>query len=418
VIVKNMTTARHTCPYTAPHTTPSASAGEPIEAKVRVAVTRELLAWYRDKRRPLPWRATRDPYCIWVSEVMLQQTQVATVIGFYERWLHRFPTVAALAAADTEDVLRAWEGLGYYSRARNLQRAAQHVVEQHGGKLPTSVAELLELPGIGRYSAGAIASIAFDRDEPAIDGNIVRVLTRLFALRGDPKRAPLEGRLWKLAGELLPPGRAGEFNQALMELGATCCTPRAPSCAICPVRHQCQALRLDRVLGFPETAPRPAVTAERRALALVRRQSRLLVVRAPATASRWAGMWQFPDVRLESDAEPRGVLEGSVERATGVRIEAGERVLGVRHQVTRFRIDIDVFACKALGGRARPIDYAEVRWCSVDELSRLPMPAAHRRIARGLVADNPAPRRISRLKVKVSSAKSPTDLQPEVLAAP
>jgi A/G-specific adenine glycosylase len=315
---------------------------------------------------------------------MLQQTQVATVIGFYERWLRRFPDVAALAAADTEDVLRAWEGLGYYSRARNLQRAAQHLVSKHGGKLPASVAELLELPGIGRYSAGAIASIAFAADEPAIDGNIVRVLTRLFGLRGDPKRAPLAGRLWHVARELLPNGRAGEFNQALMELGATVCTPRAPACAGCPVRAHCQALREDRVLDYPEASPRPAVTHEQRALAVVQRKGRVLVVRAPAHAARWAGMWQFPDVRVDGAADPSSALEASVERSTALRIAAGERLLGVRHQVTRFRIDIDVFACQALGGRARAIEYAEVRWQDPEALAALPMPAAHRRIAKSL----------------------------------
>jgi A/G-specific adenine glycosylase len=381
VIVKNMTSALHTSPYTAQGVkTPEAA----DEAKVRVAVTQALLDWYGTQQRPLPWRATRDPYCIWVSEVMLQQTQVATVIGFYERWLRRFPDVAALAAAETEDVLRAWEGLGYYSRARNLQRAAQHVVEQHGGQLPASVTQLLELPGIGRYSAGAIASIAFALDEPAIDGNIVRVLTRIFALRGDPKRAPLAGRLWQLARELLPSGRAGEFNQALMELGATCCTPRAPRCATCPVRGHCQALRLDRVSEFPETAPRPVVTREKRALAVVRRQGRVLVVRAPARAPRWAGMWQFPDVLIDADADPTALLEASVQSTTGVRIQVGERSLEVRHQVTRFRIDIDVFDCVAQGGRARAIAYDEVRWHAPERLGELPMPAAHRRIARSL----------------------------------
>jgi A/G-specific adenine glycosylase len=377
-----MTSARHTSPYTAPEEKPPVSS---IEAKRRLAVTRPLLDWYAAQRRPLPWRATRDPYCIWVSEVMLQQTQVATVIGYYERWLRRFPNVAALATADTEDVLRAWEGLGYYSRARNLQRAAQHVVERHGGQLPVSVAELLELPGIGRYSAGAIASIAFAADEPAIDGNIVRVLTRLFGLRGDPKRAPLAARLWELARQLLPKGRAGEFNQALMELGATVCTPRAPACAGCPVREHCRALEEDRVLEYPEASPRPTITHEQRALAVVRRQGRVLVVRAPADAARWAGMWQFPDVRVASDTNPSAMLEASVERATGVRISAGARFLGVRHQVTRFRIDIDVFACEALGGRARAVEYAEVRWYDPDALGALPMPAAHRRIAKSLV---------------------------------
>jgi A/G-specific adenine glycosylase len=351
---------------------------------VLVAVRRSLLEWYGKQRRALPWRATRDPYCIWVSEVMLQQTQVATVIGYYERWLRRFPDVAALAAAETEDVLRAWEGLGYYSRARNLQRAAQRIVLEHGGKLPSSVTALLALPGIGRYSAGAIASIAFAADEPAIDGNIVRVLTRLFGLRGDPKRAPLSARLWQVASALLPAGRAGDFNQALMELGATTCTPRTPRCPVCPVRGQCVALGQDRVLEYPETAPRPAMTEERRVAGIVLRQGRVLVVRAPAGAPRWAGMWQFPDVRLDAGVEAAPALEERVLGSTGVRVAAGARVLGLRHQVTRFRIEIDVYTCRALGGRARAIDYGEIRWLAPEELGALPMPAAHRKIARSL----------------------------------
>jgi A/G-specific adenine glycosylase len=386
-----MTPALHTSPYTSPKTLPAqastASApGETAtdEAKVRAALTRALIDWYDEQRRPLPWRATRDPYCIWVSEVMLQQTQVATVIGYYERWLRRFPDLASLASAEVEDVLRAWEGLGYYSRARNLQRAAQHVMERHGGALPESVAELLALPGVGRYSAGAIASIAFGADEPAIDGNIVRVLTRLFGLGGDPKREPLAGQLWRLARELLPKGRAGAFNQALMELGATCCTPKAPRCSTCPVQRHCQALREDRVLAYPQTAKRPVVTRERRAAAVVRRLGRVLVVRAPADAARWRGMWQFPDVLLDTESDAAAALQAQLERATGVRVEARERLLALRHQVTRFRIEIDVYDCRANGGRARAIEYGEVRWAPLDALGSLPMPAAHRKIARSL----------------------------------
>jgi A/G-specific adenine glycosylase len=393
-----MTTAPLTSPYTPPDGFPAdgapsdGAASDEVgtvelatgEAKALATLRRALLDWYDEQRRPLPWRATRDPYCIWVSEVMLQQTQVATVIGYYQRWLRRFPDVGSLASADTEDVLRAWEGLGYYSRARNLQRAAQRVVEQHGGRLPASVAELLALPGIGRYSAGAIASIAFGADEPAIDGNIVRVLTRLFGLDGDPKREPLAGRLWALARELLPKGRAGAFNQALMELGATCCTPKVPRCATCPVQRHCQALRTDRVLAYPQASKRPVVIRERRAAAIVRRQGCVLVVRAPADAARWRGMWQFPDVLLDAESEPAAALESRLERATGVRVEAGERVLALRHQVTRFRIEIEVYACQARGGRARAVEYAEVRWAPLEALGSLPMPAAHRKIARSL----------------------------------
>jgi A/G-specific adenine glycosylase len=306
---------------------------------------------------------------------------VATVIGFYERWLRRFPDVATLAGADTEDVLRAWEGLGYYSRARNLQRAAREVVTQHGGRLPASIAALLSLPGIGRYSAGAIASIAFGADEPAIDGNIVRVLTRLFALGGDPKRAPLAGRLWELARALLPPGRAGDFNQALMELGATICTPKAPRCASCPLQRDCAALRADRVLDYPQSAPRPAPTLERRAVAWVTKGQRVLAVRAPIGAARWAGMWQFPDVELSDTAAPQTLLARSLEQTTGLCVQVGARLLGLRHQVTRFRIELEVFGCTP-SGRARALAYDEVRWTPIDELASLPMPAAHRKIAR------------------------------------
>jgi A/G-specific adenine glycosylase len=381
-----MTTAVHTSPHTLPGVPGIPS--EPVAAAVAPAqaasVRQNLLEWYGKQRRSLPWRATRDPYCIWVSEVMLQQTQVATVIGFYERWLRRFPDVAALAGADTEDVLRAWEGLGYYSRARNLQRAAREVVAQHGGRLPASVAALLSLPGIGRYSAGAIASIAFGADEPAIDGNIVRVLTRLFALSGDPKRAPLAGRLWELARALLPPGRAGDFNQALMELGATLCTPKSPRCSSCPLQRDCAALRADRVLDYPESAPRPAPTLERRAVAWVTKGQRVLAVRAPASAARWAGMWQFPDVELGAARSPESPLAKRLEQSIGLNVEVGERLLGLRHQVTRFRIELDVFGCTVSKGRARAIDYDEVRWTAPDELATLPMPAAHRKIARSL----------------------------------
>lgn len=382
-----MTTAAHTSPHTQPEACVRAT-GSICDARVEpeqaASVRQDLLEWYGKQRRSLPWRATRDPYCIWVSEVMLQQTQVATVIGFYERWLRRFPDVATLAGADTEDVLRAWEGLGYYSRARNLQRAARDVVAHHGGNLPDSVAALLSLPGIGRYSAGAIASIAFGADEPAIDGNIVRVLTRLFALGGDPKRAPLAAQLWKLARALLPTGRAGDFNQALMELGATICTPKGPRCASCPIQRHCAALRADRVLDYPESAPRPVATLERRAVAWVKKGLRVLAVRAPADAARWAGMWQFPDVELSAARAPHTALAKGLEKSTGISVLVGERLLELRHQVTRFRIELEVFGCTASGGRARAIAYDEVRWTPVDELATLPMPAAHRKIARSL----------------------------------
>nr|HMN62198.1 A/G-specific adenine glycosylase [Anaerolinea sp.] len=204
-------------------------------------VSRRLLAWYRQSARKLPWRGSRDAYAVWVSEIMLQQTRVETVIPYFERWMERFPTLRALAEASEQDVLRVWEGLGYYSRARNLHRAAQRVVEQYGGQVPPARADLERLPGVGAYTAGAIASMAFGLDEAALDGNIRRVLARVFNL-DLPARSPAgERRLWELAREHLPPGQAGDYNQAWMDLGASICTPQKPTCLVCPLVEVCQA---------------------------------------------------------------------------------------------------------------------------------------------------------------------------------
>lgn len=360
----------------------SAATSEPLE--LLAAIGRDLLAWYERHRRDLPWRRSRDPYRIWVSEIMLQQTQVATVIGYYERWMQRFPDLSALACADTDAVLSAWEGLGYYSRARNLLAAARRVLDEHGGQLPRAVTELRRLPGIGRYSAGAIASIAYDAAEPAVDGNIVRVLTRLFCLEGDPKRAPLAERIWELARQLIPEGRARDFNQALMELGATCCTPKSPSCARCPVAAHCEAARRGEVERFPASSRRPVTVEQRRVAAVIWRDGRVLAVRQPATATRWAGLWTFPETERASEAAPEHALERFVHESTGLAVKSeGERLV-ITHQVTRFRITLEVHACRLLEGRGRKLGPAELAWCEPDGLAQLAMPTPHRKIARSL----------------------------------
>nr|MDQ2644694.1 A/G-specific adenine glycosylase [Myxococcota bacterium] len=230
-----------------------------------------LLRWYDRTRRELPWRETRDPYAIWVSEVMLQQTQVKTVIPYFERWLARFPGVRELSRAEEAEVLHAWQGLGYYSRARALKRAAELVVERHGGQLPSKSSELTALPGIGPYSAGAIASIAYGERVPVVDGNVIRVLTRVFALRGDPAKAPLRRELWRRAEELVPAARPGDHNQALMELGATVCVPEKPRCGECPLSEHCRGYAGGLAARLPELAPRPKPTQVPMAAAVVKR---------------------------------------------------------------------------------------------------------------------------------------------------
>ncbi len=347
---------------------------------------RALLAWYRRERRPLPWRATRDPYAIWVSEAMLQQTQVTTVIPYYERWLLRFPTLAALAAAPEDEVLRHWQGLGYYSRARRLHQAARVVLERHGGHLPASEEQRRALPGVGAYTAGAVASIAFGQAVPVVDGNVVRVLTRLDALRGDPTRAPLSAELWRRARALLPQRAPGDFNQALMELGATVCTPRSPRCAACPLQSRCKALRLGLVERLPELPRRPPVTHTREVSLIVTRGARSLVERVPKAASRSAGLWSFPSAELAPSEAPLDALR-ALARARGLELGPPTLLQELSYSVTRFRVALEAYTADLVG--APPPRRAHARWCRAEQLTALALPAAQRRLAAALAARRP-----------------------------
>lgn len=351
------------------------TASSPSAERVRAALT----DWYRTAARDLPWRRTRDPYAIWVSEVMLQQTRVATVIPYFERWMQRFPSVEALARADEDGVLRAWQGLGYYSRARSLRAGAKAVVERHAGKMPQKLDELLALPGIGPYTAGAIASIAFDQPAAIVDGNVVRVLTRLYALRGDPARAPLKQNIWKLAEALVPTTGARDFNQALMELGATVCTPKSPQCVDCPLHELCGARESGWEQRLPELAKRAKPTSVQMVAAVVERRGRYLVTRVPDDAPRWAGMWQFPNTEQRAQ-EPVATAVVRALSALGLEARSEERLLVVRHSVTRYRIELAVHRAEACG----TADAKTSAWKRIDELSELALPSAHRRIARVL----------------------------------
>ena len=378
-------------PRSRPSTLPTSSSvvRAPARAQKTRAIGRALLTWYEQHQRDLPWRKSLDPYAVWVSEMMLQQTQVATVIPYFERWMRRFPDVRALASANEGDVLHAWQGLGYYSRARNLRHAAQEMVQRHAGRVPAEVAELRALPGIGPYSAGAIASIAYGRAEPLVDGNVIRVLSRLFARRGDPNRAPLKTELWELASSLvssLPRGAApGDFNQALMELGATVCTPRGARCEACPLLAHCSAKRLDLVEALPELPKREKPTAVHMVAAIATRGGRVLVTRLGADAPRWAGMWLFPT----TEVEPHETAEAAVRRlllsSVGLRGEPTGILCVVRHSVTRFRITLDAYRSTRPIGTAEARSVAAVAWYKPRDLAALAMPKAHRAIAERLL---------------------------------
>ena len=273
-------------------------------------IQRRMLDWFATHKRDLPWRQEpRDPYHVWLAEIMLQQTQVTTVIPYYHRWLDRFPTLEALAEAPLDDVLKLWEGLGYYSRARNLHRAAQEVMRDHGGHIPDTVDGLRQLPGIGPYTAGAIASLAFQRDAPILDGNVARVLSRLFAIESDVKSPETIAALWSLSESLLPKGHAGEFNEALMDHGATICTPRIPRCPICPIRQYCVAHAQGTPEAFPVKAARKTVPRKDVGTAVIVDPDGYLLMAQRPTQGLLGGLWEFPGGEIILPAGQPDALE-------------------------------------------------------------------------------------------------------------
>lgn len=307
------------------------------ERRESTAAGAELLQWYLLHRRDLPWRRTRDPYAILVSEIMLQQTRVETVVSYYERFMKRFPTVQELSAAQVEEVLGMWSGLGYYRRARMLHQAARRIVES-GGSVPCSVRELEQLPGVGAYTAAAVGSIACGQAVPAVDGNVERVISRLFRIAGNPRQGLARKQVNARAGELLVPGRPGDSNQALMELGATVCLPRHPRCPQCPLAQQCEALRLGLPEQYPERGRARGVTRLRRQIAVVRDGDKILLFRRPDDSPLLAGLWELPWI----DGDGNSAAAESFGGRYGGRWCVGEPYGQVQHAVThrRFRIGV------------------------------------------------------------------------------
>jgi A/G-specific adenine glycosylase len=350
-------------------------------------VRRRLSAWFGRHARDLPWRRDRDPYRVWISEVMLQQTQVATVIPYFHRFLERFPTLGDLARADLHDVLRLWEGLGYYRRARDLHRAAGLMIEQHDGTLPNNADALRELPGFGRYTTNAVLSQAYERRLPILEANSTRLLCRLFAIAEDPKSPPVQKRLWQLAETLLPAKRIGDFNQALMELGALVCTPQSPRCDDCPLVSECQASRQELVDAIPRKAAPPRIETVNEVAVVVWRQGRVLLVQRPAEG-RWAEMWEFPRTEVaanQSHEEAALALLGQL----GVNAELDKEIMTIRHGVTRFRITLVCLSATRIGGRFRPCIYPAARWVLPKRLVDYPVSRPQRQLAQAIADRTP-----------------------------
>jgi A/G-specific adenine glycosylase len=352
----------------------------------RRTFARRLLAWFDRRARDLPWRRRRDPYAVWISEVMLQQTQVATVVNYFGRFLQAFPSLAALAAADEADVLRLWEGLGYYRRARGLHQAARRLRELGFDDVPDDPAVLAELPGLGRYTVNAILSQAFERPLPVLEANSRRVLCRLLAILEDPTSALAQKRLWQAADTLLPKRRVGDFNQALMELGALVCSP-APACAACPVTEHCAAKRRGLQARIPAPPKSPRVEQVREVAVAVRRRDKMLLLQR-SDQGRWAGMWEFPRGAAPEGASPAQAARGLLD-SLGIRAALGREIITIRHAVTRFRIALTCLEADYQGGRvhARGVQargYRAARWLPLTELTSVPSSRPQRRLAAAL----------------------------------
>ncbi len=347
----------------------------------------KLLHWYRLHGRTLPWRGHPDPYAVWVSEIMLQQTRVEAVIPYFEEWMDRFPSVQALAEASEQSVLNLWEGLGYYSRARNLHKAAKILVDELDGELPRSADALRKLPGIGRYTAGAIASMAFGLDEPTLDGNLRRVFARLFNVEVPADSTEGEKILWKLAAENLPKGKAGDFNQALMDLGAAICLPKNPRCPLCPLREDCQARKLGLQEARPVLKPKAEVPHVVHAAAVIVGQianlPHVLLAKRPSSGLL-GGMWEFPNGRVNGD--PARGLPKALKTGYRLTVRAGEALGVVNHAYTHFSVTVHVFSAKLAETKKENLRMNEnLKWIKLTELEDYPMGKIDRQIARKIL---------------------------------
>jgi len=351
-----------------------------------------LLAWFSRNARDLPWRRTNDPYAIWVSEIMLQQTQVKTVLAFWQRWMRALPNIKALAKARSQRIHKLWEGLGYYTRVRNMQKAARVIVALNGGKFPENFEDILALPGIGRYTAGAICSIAFNQPKPILDGNVIRVLTRLCGIPGDPHESKVNATLWQIAEQLVlaasrsphPPRRHGgtttrswlsaHFNQSLMELGALICTPRQPKCGICPLVRFCDAYQQCCTDQLPNLRARPRATRQRFVAFVAQKHGQFLVRQRPAGVLN-AHLWEFPNIEINS-RDPD--LKQAARKSLRTSLATFDPLCSIRHSITRYRITLEVF--RVTGTDADRCSRAEGAWLNPRQLLVLPFASAHRQI--------------------------------------
>ncbi len=347
------------------------------------SLSRSLLHWYQISGRDLPWRKTQDPYKIWISEIMLQQAQVKTVIPYFERWLQRFPTLSDLAAADLQSVLKAWEGLGYYARARNLHRSAIVLVEQFSGQFPETLEEALTLPGIGRTTAGGILSAAFNLPLAILDGNVKRVLARLVNLSVPPSRAMPQ--LWEISESLVPLHQGRDFNQALMDLGATVCIPRQPNCVSCPWNSVCKSYNLGIQNQRPMTESKPPLPHKIIGVAVIwnLKGDEILIDRRKPEGLL-GGLWEFPGGKVELGETIPDCIQREIKEELGIVIAVEEKLMTIDHAYTHFKVTLNVHHCRYVSGEPQTLECDEIKWVTLAQLDQYPFPKANIQIIKAL----------------------------------
>jgi len=346
-----------------------------------------LMTWYHENRRDLPWRNTEDPYAIWISEIMLQQTRVDQVLPYYERFMARFPSIEELNRAPLEEILKLWEGLGYYARARHIKRAAGQIVTKYGGKMPDESKQISKLPGIGSYTTAAIMSIALGHDCPVIDGNVVRVLSRIFYITETPTSSAIKERIAAIAEFLLVKGQAGDFNQAMMELGAMICTPRKPSCAVCPVHSLCLAqASLPDPSVLPYKKPRKKRNHHHVVTGIVRRGDKLLIVRRPLEGLL-GGLWEFPGATINAGGSRERFLVKKMYDDWGIEIRVDGALATIKHAFTHFKMTLHGYHCTYMRCTALHQNRTDCRWIRMDDLANYAFPRAHIRLIEAMAQD-------------------------------
>lgn len=348
------------------------------------AFHKHLLDWYDRQKRDLPWRDSEDPYRIWISEIMLQQTRVDQATPYYLHFIERFPTVEELAEADQQEVLKVWEGLGYYSRARNLHQAARTVVEEYEGALPDNWDEITELKGIGPYTASALLSIAFDKPYAVVDGNVLRVLTRYFGIEKDIRSGSTKSEIQDLADELIDDKRPGDFNQALMELGAVVCTPSNPDCDICPLQAGCRACQTSRVETIPYKSPAKKRPHHQIGVGIIQREDEKVLIALRPDDAMLGGLWEFPGGKQQNDESIKETVVRELREELGVEIAVESPFMQLDHAYSHFKITLNAFLCRIESGTPEPVSSQEIRWVAIDELGEFPFPKANRKLTERL----------------------------------